>query len=89
MGGTIVTWLENTLKLRDALGPGLQQGERGGRRGRLEADGEEDHLPVRVLDGDAQGVERRVDEPDIGPLGLGLQQVALAARAPASCRRTR
>ena len=50
------------------------QRERGGGGRRLEADREEHHLAVRVLAGDAQGVERRVDHPHVGALGLRLEQ---------------
>ena len=58
IGGTIVTWLQKTQKLRHAVGAGLQQREGGGRRRGLEPDGEEHDLAVGVLDGDPQGVER-------------------------------
>ena len=57
MGGTIVTWLQNTLKL--AM-PSLRArgGDRGrGRRG-LEADREEHNLSIRVLLRLREGVER-------------------------------
>ena len=82
IGGTMVTWLENTVKLRDVAGSRLQQGKGRRRCGGLEADCEKDHLALRVVDRDPQGVQRRVHEPDVGALGLGLQQVALAARHP-------
>ncbi|MNH42214.1 hypothetical protein D3C79_1038700 [compost metagenome] len=37
--------------------------------GGLETDGEEDHGFVRVLTGDAQGIEGVIDGADIAPLG--------------------
>ena len=48
IGGTIVTWLQNTRKFVTPSARGLQQGERGRRRGRLEPDGEEHDLAVGV-----------------------------------------
>ena len=63
-----------------ALGPGPLERERGGGRGRLEADGEEDDLAVGVLLGDAQRVQRRVDHPDVGARGLGFEQAAVRSR---------
>src|ERR671917_22218 len=59
------------------LGP-LQRERGRGRRG-LEAYGVEDHLAVRVLARDAQGVQGGVDHPDVGALGLDLEQVPLGA----------
>ena len=78
-GGTIVTWLHMHEKFGHALGPRPLERQRGGGRGGLEADREEHHLAVGVLLGDPQGVERRVDHPDVGALGLGVQQRALRA----------
>ena len=46
------------------------------RRGRLEPDREEDDLAVGVGRGKIHGVERRIDDPDVAPLRLELQQVA-------------
>ena len=57
IGGTMVTWLEKTLKLRTLAVPGLQQRERRRRGGGLEADREEDDLAVGIVDRDAQGVQ--------------------------------
>ena len=56
------------------------QRQRGRRGGRLEADGEEHDLAVRVLARDPQRVERRVDHPDVGALRLGVEQRVLRAR---------
>src|SRR4029077_19094340 len=61
-------------------GPLQSQRGRGGRR--LEADREEDDLPVRILLGEAQSVEGRVDHPDVGALGLDLSEGLLGARDP-------
>ncbi|MNH18288.1 hypothetical protein D3C79_779860 [compost metagenome] len=47
---------------------GSQQGC-GHRGGGLETDGEEDHGFLRVLTGDAQGIEGVIDRADIAPLG--------------------
>jgi hypothetical protein len=55
------------------LGP-LQRERRRGGRG-LEAYGVEDHLSIRVLAGDPQGVQGRVNHTDVGAFGLYLQQV--------------
>ena len=74
-----MTWLQNTLKLRTPSSRACSSVTRGRRRGRLEPDGEEHDLAVGVLDGDAQRVERRVDEADVGAARLGLEQVAVAA----------
>ena len=55
----------------------------GGRRRRLEADGEEDDFAVGVLLGEAQRVGAAVDHADVGALGAGLHQAgAVAARHP-------
>jgi hypothetical protein len=51
----------------------------GGRRS-LEADREEDHAFVGMASGDGERVERRIQHAHVGALGLGLQQVARAAR---------
>ena len=79
IGGTIVTWLEKTLKLVTPRLAGLEQRERRRRRRRLEPDGEEHDVAVGRLDRDPQRVERRVHEAHVGALGLGLQEVAVAA----------
>ena len=50
------------------------------RRGRLEPDGEEDHLAIRIGAGDGERVERRIDDPHVAAVGLGGQQVAVAPR---------
>ena len=62
-------------EVRDALGHRAQQ-RRGdvGRCRRLEADREEHHLAVRVLAGDPQRVERRVDHAHVRALRLRLEQ---------------
>ena len=63
----------------DALGLGALQRQRGRGGGGLEADREEHHLAVGVLAGDPQRVERRVDHPHVGALGLRLEQRPLGA----------
>ena len=82
IGGTIVTWLQNTVKFGDAELLGAHQRHRGRRRRRLEADREEHDLLVGVLDRDAQRVERRVHEADVGAARLRLEQAAPAAGHP-------
>ena len=81
-GGTIVTWLHMQEKLAtpSALAPHHRQRRRG--RGRLEPDREEDDLAVGVRLGDPQRVERRVDHPHVGALGLRLEQRLLGAGHP-------
>jgi hypothetical protein len=51
-----------------------------GRRRGLEADGEEDDLPVRVLLRELHGVQRRVDDAHVAAVRLHGQQVGVAAR---------
>ena len=41
-----------------------------GRSRGLKAHAEEDHLLVGVLDGEVDGIERRVDDADVGAAGL-------------------
>ncbi len=82
MGGTIVTWLENTWKLAHVVLAGMQEGDRRGRGSGLESDGEEHHGAFGVLDSDLQRVERRVHETHVGAACLGPQQVAVASRNP-------
>ena len=89
MAGMIVTWLQKTEKFVEPLGRRPQHGHRGGRGGGLEADRHEHDPLVRVLPGDLQRVQRRVDHPDVGAGGLGVEERARGCRAPASCRRTR
>ena len=66
---------------------GLVDRHRVGRRGGLEADAEEHHLPVGVLPGQLQRVERRVDDAHVAALALDPEQVLARCRAPAACRR--
>jgi hypothetical protein len=66
----------------DPLGLRALERQRGRRRGRLEANREEDDLALRVGLGDPQRVERRVDHADVGAGGLGVEQRAVAARHP-------
>ena len=81
IGGTIVTWLQNTRKFVDAELARLEQRERGRRRRRLEPDGEEHDVAGR-------GVSIAIRNASSGeytkrtsaPRGLRLQQVAVAAR---------
>ena len=41
---------------------------------RLESDGKEHDVPLRVVDCDPQRIEGRVDDPDVRALRLGAQQ---------------
>ena len=82
IGGTIVTWLQNTLKLLDPERARPHQRDRGRRRGRLEADREEHHVAVGVVDRDLERVERGVHEPDVGAARLRLDEVAPGAGHP-------
>ena len=87
-GGTIVTWLQKAEKFRDAGGAGAEQRDRRRRCGRLEADREEDDLAVGLGPRDCEGVERRVDHPDVGASRLRLEKRPLSAREHGACRRT-
>src|SRR5262249_24113187 len=49
---------------------------------RFKPDREEDHLPVAMLFGQLEGIERGVHEAHISTVGFGLKQIALAARYP-------
>ena len=67
----------------DVLEPRLlgREHERGGRRSRrLEADSEEDDFLGGVFASDGQRVERRIDDADVGALGLCLGKARLGAR---------
>ena len=77
IGGTIVTWLQNTLKFAHAERAGPDQRHRRGRRGGFEADGEEHDVLVGIVDGDLERVERRVDEAHVGAARLGLERLPL------------
>ena len=66
----------------------LHHGHGVGRRGGLEAHGEEHHLPLRVLLGQRHGVHRRVDDPHVAAFRLHREQVLRPSRARAACRRT-
>ena len=66
-GGTS-TWETSIEKLVDATLAGLDHRHGVGRRGGLEADGEEHDLPVGFVLGDAHRVERRVDDPHVAAL---------------------
>ncbi len=59
---------------------GQPDGHGVGRGGRLEADGEEDHLAVGPGGRQADGVEGRVDDADVAAVRLELEQVAARAR---------
>ena len=50
-----------------------------GRRGGLEADGEEDDLAVGIAARDRERVERRIDDADVAAARLGGEQVGFAA----------
>ena len=79
IGGTIVTWLQNTEKFVTPSSRALKQRDGRRRRRRLEPDGEEHHLAVRVVGRELQRVERRVDEAHVGTPRLGLEEVSVAA----------
>jgi hypothetical protein len=64
----------------DALELRALERQRGRRRGRLEPDREEHDVAVGVRLRDPQCVERRVDHPHVGALGLGLEQRAPRSR---------
>ena len=59
--------------------PGLKDGHGGSRRGGLETDGEEHHLPVGILAGNLQGIQRRIQRPHLAAGGPCGQQVAPGA----------
>jgi hypothetical protein len=63
----------------DALGLGLQDGERGARHGGLEAEAEEHDLPLGMPAREPERIQRRVDDPHVGALRLGLQQTLARA----------
>ena len=65
MAAGVSTWLHSTLKLSSPARAACWMRHRGGRRGGLEADGEEHHLALRVVAGDLQRVGRRVDHAHI------------------------
>ena len=62
------------------LGTRLDQRHRGARHGGFEAEAEEHHLPLRVLAGQRQRIQRRIDHPHVGALGLRLQQALARSR---------
>ena len=74
--GPIRTWLQKTEKFRTPLLPRAQQRQRGRRRGRLEADGEEDDLALGLAPRELERVERRVDDAHVGAARLRLEQRA-------------
>ncbi len=82
IGGTIVTWLQYTLKLLDPECARPHQRHRSRRRGRFEADSEEDHVVVGVVDRDLERVERGVHEPHVGSARLRLDEVAPGSGHP-------
>src|SRR5690606_22009395 len=66
-------------RVADAALAGLVHRHGVGRGCGLEADAEEDHLPVRVLLGDAQRVQRGVDDAYVAALAAHLEQVPSGA----------
>ncbi len=60
----------------DAVRLRLLERQRRRRRGRFEADREEVNLEIRILFGELQGVERRVDHPHVHTARLELQRCA-------------
>ncbi len=59
----------------EAVGLGPVHRHRVGRCGGLEAVAEDDHLLVGVVPGDAEGIERGVDDPDVAARALDGEQV--------------
>ncbi len=58
---------------------GLDGAHRVGGRCRLETDGEEDHLPVRILLRQPHGIERRVDDADVATGCPNREQITARA----------
>ena len=50
-----------------------------GRGGGFKADAEENHLLVGILDGEFNGVQRRIDDAHVAAAALDLEEVALGA----------
>src|SRR5579883_529862 len=63
-------------EVHDALCLRSQQRDGGRWRGRLESDGEEDHLAVRIFACHVEGVERRVNKADVRSLGFGVEEAS-------------
>ncbi len=68
---------DDHAEVRDPPLPGHPGGHRVGGSRRLEADREEDHLPIRVGRRQIHGVQRRVNNPHVRALRLEPQQVAV------------
>ena len=68
-----------------ALGQMNAHGVGGG--GGFKADAEEDDLLVGILDGEIDGVERRIDDAHVAAGALDLKEVADRCRGRAACRR--
>ena len=79
MAGGTSTCDTSTLKFVSLPFPGQPHGHGIGRRGRLEADGEEDDLPIRIGRGQVHGIERRIDDAHVAALRFELQQIAVRA----------
>ncbi|VGP78463.1 hypothetical protein SB00610_03823 [Klebsiella quasipneumoniae subsp. similipneumoniae] len=69
--GDVLTEKEEVF---DVALPRLTQGEGGGGHGGFETKTEKDHLTLRVLLRQPQGVHRRVNDANIGAAGFRLQQ---------------
>ena len=69
--GDVLTEKEEVF---DVALPRLTQGEGGGGHGGFETETEKDHLTLRVLLRQPQGVHRRVNDANIGAAGFRLQQ---------------
>ena len=80
IGGTIVTWLQNTEKFVSRPLARVQQRERRRRRGRLEPDGEEHDVACRASPTAMRSASSgEYDEAHVGAARLRLEQVPVAA----------
>ena len=74
----MVTWFEKTEKLHaQRLGPLQREG--GGGRGGLEADGEEHHVPFRIILRELERIGRRIDDPDVHSARFVFERAPLRA----------
>ena len=80
--GTMVMWLQNTEKfsIPSASARRMVSAVLGMVVSKPRA--EEDHLSVGILAGERERIERRVHDPHVSALGLGLEQALLRARHP-------
>ena len=76
----IVTWLQNTEKLRTPLRSSSQQRQRGRRRRGFESDGEEHDVFVGIVLGQLQCIDRRIDDANVHAARFVLERAAIGAR---------